>query len=443
MMSRSVLLVGIAPHIEEAFEVSARTMGLMVSVSHGEIAQSGMHEIALVVVQTRGDEETAFQQVRQLTKLLGDKPIVVLAHELRASTVMRLCQLGIRGVIDLPGNPSDIVAQALQHASSEGPRQLGNSATNKSRSPILGESAAMQQIREQVTAAASTLSRVLIVGETGTGKGLVARALHEQSARADGPFIHVDCAALAPSVIESELFGHERGAFTGASERRIGRFETAERGTIFLDEIAELDPTLQAKLLRVLQDHTYERVGGSKTLRMTARVVAATNRDMTQSVRDKTFRQDLYYRLNVVNIKVSALRQRRCDVAVIARAGLEQIAEQIGVRAPEISPGYYERLEAYDWPGNVRELHNVLERCLVQLRVDQLEASDLDGILQEDIDTPHQTAAIDSEDPHTLRQVLQEVGGNISRASRRLGIPRSTLRYRIQQNGLTEFIPRD
>jgi DNA-binding NtrC family response regulator len=245
-------------------------------------------------------------------------------------------------------------------------------------------------------------------------------------------------------VIESELFGHERGSFTGAAEQRRGRFELAERGTLFLDEIGDLDLALQSKLLRILQHREYERVGGTRTLRVDARIIAATNVDLWSAVQRGAFRRDLYFRLNVFEIRMPALSERKEDIPLLARAGLEKLAESLGVAAPRASDGFYRRLVEHDWPGNVRELHNVLERLLIERRVAVLEATDLDEVLPEvtvwaepeDVDDPEAEA-------RRISRILVEVGGNVSRATRRLAMPRTTLRRRIELYKLGHLIPKD
>ncbi len=249
--------------------------------------------------------------------------------------------------------------------------------------------------------------------------------------------MHVDCSGLAPSVIESELFGHERGAYTGAVASRAGRFEIAGSGTIFLDEIGDLELGAQAKLLRILQDREYERVGGSSTRTAAARVIAATNRDLDAAVSGGRFRADLLFRLNVFRIRVPALRERRSDVPALARAGVRRIAESLGMPEPQIPDAFYDDLSQQDWPGNVRELMNTIERTLICHRA---------GI----DDLPHGqpwTRDFGREDVACERVVLEEAlraaGGNISRAARRVGVARSTLRYRIERNGLGHLVPKD
>jgi transcriptional regulator with GAF, ATPase, and Fis domain len=218
---------------------------------------------------------------------------------------------------------------------------------------------------EKVKLVASTDSSVLILGETGTGKELVARAVHSNSERRNRPLVKVNCAALPVGLIESELFGHEKGAFTGATDRRIGRFELAHRGTIFLDEIGDMPPDLQAKLLRVLQEHEFERVGGSNPIRVDVRVIAATNRDLLRSVSEGIFRQDLYYRLNVFPIQLPPLRERREDVPPLVHYFVRRFSLKIGRKIARIQRDTMDRLVCYSWPGNVRELENVIERAVI------------------------------------------------------------------------------
>ncbi|UCE86076.1 MAG: sigma-54-dependent Fis family transcriptional regulator [Deltaproteobacteria bacterium] len=315
---------------------------------------------------------------------------------------------------------------------------------------LVGESAAMRRLRAEIAAVAPSRATVLVRGETGTGKGLVARAIHRHSRCRAAGFVHVDCAALSASVIESELFGHERGAFTGAVSRRSGRFELAGDGTIFLDEIGDLDRPLQAKLMRVLEDREFERVGGVETLPMRARVVAATSRDLRRAVREGFFRADLYFRLKVVELRVPPLRERACDVSLLLAAGFARAGARHGAVPPRTSEAFRARLAAHRWPGNVRELMNLAERLAVARPARPLDAPDLDGLLEEgwpegrSREAPGVEPIPEAGAPrHALAAVLLACGGNVSRAARRLQIPRSTLRYRIGRYGLDSLIPRD
>jgi transcriptional regulator with GAF, ATPase, and Fis domain len=313
---------------------------------------------------------------------------------------------------------------------------------------LVGASAPMRALRREIAAVAPLRSTVLLTGETGVGKGVVARSLHRLSPRRAGPFVHVDCAALSSNLVESELFGHERGAFTGAVARRMGRFEQADGGTIFLDEIGDLELRLQAKLLRVLQDREYERLGGTQTLRMTARVVAATTRDLAREVREGRFRADLYYRLNVVRLPISPLRERSSDVPLLVATGFERLGRGLGLAAPALSEAAVARLAAHSWPGNVRELLNAVERLLVRFAGRRVDAADLAGILDDDpsplcppppLQRPRTRAerVLAIGDPsERIASELRATGGNVARAARRLGLPRSTLRHWIRRYGI-------
>jgi len=311
---------------------------------------------------------------------------------------------------------------------------------------VVGGSAAMAGLRRALRRIAASDATVLVTGETGTGKGLVARALHATSPRAAGPFVHVDCAALAPSVIESELFGHERGAFTGAEAPRSGRFEAAAGGTLFLDEVAELEPRLQAKLLRALQDRAFERVGGGRTLALAARVVAATNRDLRRAIADGSFRADLYYRLQVVELELPPLRARLDDLPALVEHLLHEGARRAARPAPRVTPAFLATLAAHDWPGNVRELANLMERLLALGGGPVLHAEDLDGAFSSWRPGPPPAVVADAPDQGDAARIavaLAATGGNVARAARRLGLPRSTLRHRIAKHGLAHLIPRD
>lgn len=345
--------------------------------------------------------------------------------------------------------------------SSSRPAAIGVSAPSGALRVLRGGSAAMTNLRRMLQRIAASDATVLLTGETGTGKGLVAQALHDASPRAAGPFVHVDCASLAASVIESELFGHERGAFTGADVPRAGRLESAALGTLFLDELGELEPRLQAKLLRALQDRVFERVGGTRTLPLRARVVAATNRDLRRAIAEGAFRADLYYRLQVVELELPPLRKRLEDLPELVEYGLREAARRHGRPPPRVLDGFLAALAAHPWPGNVRELLNLVERVLAQGAGSVLDASDLEELLRPwrgpangvDVhavaDRPDErmdsrfASARPCDDRDRIVTALVTTGGNIARAARRLGLPRTTLRHRIAKHGLAHLIPRD
>ncbi len=305
---------------------------------------------------------------------------------------------------------------------------------------MLGSSAAMRPVFDRIRRVAPTRATVLVLGESGTGKELVAEAIHAQSPRARGPLVRVNCAALTESLVESELFGHEKGAFTGAAGRRIGRFEQAHQGTLFLDEIGELPQHVQVRLLRFLQRREVERVGGNETVPVDTRVVAATHRDLSAAVKAGTFREDLYHRLNVVEIELPALRNRREDVPVL----VERFAARFGLdafgRASPVSEAAVRLLCAYPWPGNVRELENVVERAVVLAGGGEVQPAHLPERLggppaeRGYVEVPGARLA-DIERDAILR-TLESVGGSTSAAARVLGISVRTIQYRLKEYGI-------
>ncbi|HEX4340600.1 MAG TPA: sigma-54 dependent transcriptional regulator [Polyangiaceae bacterium] len=302
---------------------------------------------------------------------------------------------------------------------------------------FVGESAALTDVLAQVRTVASTDSTVLIYGETGTGKELVARALHNSGDRKHGPFIKLNCGAIPAGLLESELMGHEKGAFTGAIAQRIGRFERAQDGTLFLDEIGEMAPELQPKLLRLLQEREFERVGGSRTIRSNARVVAATNRDLGAMVKMRTFREDLYYRLNVFPVTLPPLRERRQDIPELAEHFMRQVGARLKKDVYEISASALARLAEYDWPGNIRELENVIERAVILAEGSTLEVPRLStACLEDKVEQGDDLAAVNKA--HILT-VLEATGGIVAGpdgAAARLGVKRSTLNYRMKKLGI-------
>ena len=323
---------------------------------------------------------------------------------------------------------------------------------------IIGSSAAMTAVLDSIRQVAATKATVLVTGESGTGKELVAQAIHKLSPRANKPFRPVHCAALSENLLESELFGHEKGAFTGANERVAGRFEMADGGTLFLDEIGEISLAVQVKLLRVLETHQFERVGGSETLTVDVRVVAATNRDLRAMVEQGTFREDLFYRLNVVNIRIPPLRERREDIPEILDYYLKKSASDNGKDVADISPEALGVLMAYDWPGNVRELRNCVERMVVFARGTTLTMTDVPADIRSAVGEqfeaktmPPKAAEAAPTEPlvnvgfnvkenekSLILKALEECGGNRSQAALKLDISRRTLYRKLHEYGLAK-----
>jgi len=310
---------------------------------------------------------------------------------------------------------------------------------------IIYASGKMEEVLNLTGRVARSEATVLIRGESGTGKELIANAIHYASSRADRPLIKVNCTALPENLLESELFGHERGAFTGATQRRIGRFEQAHRGSIFLDEIGDLSPSLQMKLLRVLQETEFERLGSNQTIKVDVRVIAATNRDLEEALRKKSFREDLYYRLNVVAIFLPPLRERREDIAPLIEFFLKRYSEKNRRAMPKISREARDLLLRYNYPGNVRELENIIERSMVVSRGDTITTQDLPFQVLEDpkeggfhleAEGKSLTATLSQVERDLIIKALNKHGGVQTKAAQSLGLSERVLRYKIQKYGL-------
>jgi two-component system NtrC family response regulator/two-component system response regulator HydG len=304
---------------------------------------------------------------------------------------------------------------------------------------IVGDSPELQAVFDVVKRAAPTRATVLVLGESGTGKELIAQATHEESPRAGKPFVKVNCAALSESLLESELFGHEKGSFTGAVGRREGRFELADGGTLFLDEIGDITPGLQVKLLRVLQQREFERVGGTSTVKVDVRVVAATNKDLASEVKAGKFREDLYYRLNVVTVTLPPLRRRKSDVPQLVTHFIEKYNELHGKRVTGLAPGTLNALLSYDWPGNVRELGNVVERAVVLARGNELTSDDLPPTMRgprpgaRPSESLIPGATLYDIEREAILRTLEMVDGSTSRAADILGISVRKVQYRLKE----------
>jgi DNA-binding NtrC family response regulator len=342
------------------------------------------------------------------------------------------------------------LASEVQYLKEEDARRTG---------PMIGEGEVMRAVQKLIDKVAASASPVLVLGESGTGKELVAREIHRRSARSGGPFVAVNCAALSEGVLESELFGHEKGAFTGAMTGRKGRFELADGGTLFLDEIGELPAAVQVKLLRVLQDTEFERVGGNKSIRVDTRIVAATHKDLKKAIPKGEFREDLYYRLNVISIELPPLRDRREDIPALAEHFLARYARELAKPA-RLSAEVLDRLIHYRWPGNIRELQNVLERAVVLCEGEQLTVADLPREILEPAGTPAPepvpaaalveatepgspehptdlTARLDALEKAIILEALQKFRWNQTKVAAALGLKRSSLQYKMKKHGLS------
>jgi DNA-binding NtrC family response regulator len=309
---------------------------------------------------------------------------------------------------------------------------------------IIGRSPQMQEIFAAVLRVAPTRATVLLTGESGVGKDLIARAIHFHSPRKDRPLVKINCSALPENLMESELFGYEKGAFTGANTAKPGKFEQADTGTVFLDEIGDVPTSVQVKLLRVLQEREFERLGSNKTQRIDVRMIAATNQDLRAALEQGTFREDLYYRLNVVPLEIPPLRARKQDIPPLAEHFVHKLAADTGAKVERITPAAMEKILEYPWPGNVRELENVIERSLVMATGKELDAKDIKldanrtrAVYAGELSLPA-GMSLDQYEQELIRQALKKADGNKSQAARLLGLTRNALRYRLTQMGIGE-----
>lgn len=393
------------------------------------------------------DEGLAAGLLEQCRELQPDTPVVIHAPGASATRIVRLLQLGAFHVFEHGDATSLLYLAANTKWSQLAEREASGSPREPWRHYLMGESRAMEQIRDKIRLVAQRRCTVLITGETGTGKELVARSIHAASNRAHMPLVCVNCSALPEALLEAELFGHVKGAFTGAMNHRVGRFEQANRGTIFLDEIGDMPFSLQSKLLRVLQEREFQRLGSSETIHVDVRVIAATNADLRELVRQGKFREDLYYRLNVVPIAIPALRERQSDVGILVRHFVEKICREENIALKHVSDETVLRLARHDWPGNVRELENAVENAIV-LSADRRDLFPSDFPLPRRklpaaaasgnpmVAVPDQgldfESTVGSIERNILEQALKKTGGNKKLAAEMLGLKRTTLSAKLK-----------
>ena len=375
-----------------------------------------------------------------------DAPVVMISGHGNIESAVRAIKMGAFDFVEKPLSLEKtvlVVGNAVRQRQLEAENRALRAHVDR-RLTMVGESYVMGQLREQIAMAAPTNGRVLIFGENGTGKELVARSIHSLSRRRSGPFVEVNCAAIPEELIESELFGHAKGAFTGAVSDRRGKFEVADGGTLFLDEIGDMSLKTQAKVLRALQEQIVEPVGGTGSVKVDVRILAATNKDLTAEIRAGRFREDLYFRLNVIPIFVPPLRDRESDIPLLAEHFIAELAREYGKRPKRLDPGAAAGLRSYRWPGNVRELRNVIERLMIMVPGDTIALSDLAFLDGTPVAAPQQDAAA-QESLHDARErferdyilrALAAQQGNISRTAEVLGVERSNLYRKMRAFGI-------
>jgi two-component system nitrogen regulation response regulator NtrX len=428
-----------------------------------EVADSG--EAALGVLESRRYDlilldvwlpaMDGLEVLARLRTLDAEVPVVVISGHGSIETAVKAVRMGAQDFVEKPlalEKTLLVVKNALRRRKLEAENRLLKEQVEH-RWVMVGESAAIHALRADIAQAAPSNGRVLIYGENGTGKELVARNIHHLSLRSGGPFVEVNCAAIPEELIESELFGHTRGAFTGAMAAKKGKFELADGGTLFLDEVGDMTLKTQAKVLRVLQEQKVEPVGGTATLTVDVRVIAATNKHLEEEIRKGAFREDLFFRLNVIPFEVPPLRERRQDIPLLARHFIAELSAEYGKRPKELSAEALDALVAQPWPGNVRELRNIIERLVIMTQGDRIEARHLPaslaggaGAAAESVaasgppvallDFPSLAAAREDFEKRYIWKKYQECGGNMSRTSEALQVERSNLYRKMKGYGL-------
>jgi two-component system nitrogen regulation response regulator NtrX len=399
-------------------------------------------DLALIDIKMPGMD--GLEVLSQLHTDHPQLPVVIISGHGTIQTAVEATRLG---AFDFVEKPIDADRLLLVIRNGLAQRRLlkenvSLKAAVRQKTQIVGRHPEILKILETIRKVAAANARVLIMGENGTGKEMVARALHELSPRAEEPFVEVNCAAIPEELIESELFGHERGAFTGAVGRRVGKFELADGGTLFLDEVGDMSLNAQAKVLRVLQESVFERVGGTETMRVDVRVIAATNKDLLKASREGSFREDLFYRLNVVPITVPPLRERASDIPLLVEHFLQQTASELGQAPRKVSRAAMERLQEYAWPGNVRELKNLVERMVILSSGPGIEVSDLPDLAVAEksegryFDIGTYVEFKDAVEKEFLERKLRLFNHNVSKTARRLGMQRSNLYKKLEKYGI-------
>lgn len=443
--------------VDEGYEVVVEERG------DSGLARASSDKFNVVVTDLKLPGVSGLDLVRQVHAVQPRLPIILVTAFGTTETAIEATKFGAYDYLLKPFNVPDLLDLIRKAADSNRlmsePVTLGEASA--ARDALVGHSPAMQAIYKEIGRVASKPVNVLIRGETGTGKELIARAIYQHSDRANAPFVAINCAAIPETLLESELFGHERGAFTGAQERRIGRFEQANHGTIFLDEIGDMTFGTQVKLMRVLQEKCLERVGGKETISVDVRVLAATHRDLEAAIRQKQFREDLYYRLSVVVIQLPALRQRREDIPDLVRHFLQKHGPELGNNIPSIHPSAMDFLQAHNWPGNVRELENVVRKAVLLAQsytinldhvraalnktseliytptrafgeyVDELLGAAQHGELEDAYDR-----VVENAERELFARAIKLAQGNQAKAARWLGISRITMKAKLVQFGL-------
>ncbi|MEC7522321.1 MAG: sigma-54 dependent transcriptional regulator [Myxococcota bacterium] len=437
----------------------------VIAVEDGQQALDALeeHHVDVIISDLRMPKVDGMTLLKQAVADFPDVPVIIITAHGTVDTAVEALKLGAFDYITKPFEQSElrnVVGKAAKTRELT-QREVAPEPSEPGRYRLIGQSPPMVEVYNVIEKVADTPSTVLLTGESGTGKELIARALHENSSRKDRPFIRVNCAAIPRDLIESELFGYEKGAFTGAVTSKPGRFELAHGGTLFLDEIGEIPVNMQVKLLRAIQEQEFERVGGIKTIEVDVRLVAATNRDLAQEIKQGRFREDLYYRLNVVQVRLPPLRERTSDIPLLIEHFVKRFREKLKKDVVGATDGAMQRLLAHPWPGNIRELENVIERCILFSEGDRIDVGDLPPEVRVDAPSsaasaPPPKAAEPASDQPTpglkeavreaaskverelIVRALSQTGGNVTHTARLLKISRKSLQTKMKELGLRE-----
>jgi len=446
-MNNNLLIVDDEQNIREGIRQYLSSLKLRVFTARNGIEALEMlqeKEYQVVVADIKMPDLDGIELLKKIKDSYPDIEVIMLTAHATIETAVEAMRLGAHDYLEKPCDPerlNKLVSRIFKTKTLEEENKALKEKLEDRVDDLLGKSSPMHQVFKMIRQIAPSKASVLITGESGTGKELVAKAIHNLSSRKDKPFIRVNCAALPETLLESELFGHERGSFTGAIKQKKGRFELADGGSILLDEVNEMDSNVQVKLLRVLQEREFERVGGTQTIRVDIRVLAATNRDIEQFVREGKFREDLYFRLKVIKIQVPPLRDRLEDIPFLTERFVQDICRENNKEPIGISPEVIRVFLSYPWPGNVRELRNVLEGMVVLAKGDSLTLNDVPFEItsaesKREIKLKMNTSLYDAEKEIIVR-TLETNGGNRSQTAKVLGIGRRTLIRKLQQYGIS------
>ena len=468
---KQILIADDEPNLRRVLTAQLQRDGYEVhAVEDGEqaVAALGEHHIDVVISDLRMPKLNGMDLLKHVSQQHPDVPVIMITAHGTLDTAVEAMKLGAYDFVTKPFDKTEfrnVVAKASRTRELS-QQDIVPAADEQGRYDIIGQAQPMLEVYGVIEKVADTPSTVLITGESGTGKELIARALHENSSRRDKPFVRVNCAAIPSELIESELFGYEKGAFTGAVTSKPGRFELADGGTLFLDEIGEIPVSMQVKLLRSLQEQEFERVGGIKTIEVDVRLIAATNRDLLADIHEGRFREDLYYRLNVVHLQLPPLRERKEDIPLLTGHFIKRFNERLKKNVQGVSAEAEGRLDAYPWRGNIRELENVIERCLLFCDEDRIGVGDLPPEVREGRPQAEPPSAVADTMPglgdelpvpdagtglkEAVREVtarlekelivkaLEQTGGNVTHTARLLKISRKSLQTKMKELGLRE-----